>query len=69
VIVEHLLDDTELLKTLGHRKRLSPSPPDRGDEGIRGPDPRGAVPVKKVREIYIPDLHINRLSVKARNIR
>lgn len=32
-----------------------------------GPDPREAVPSKKVRDICIPDLHIDALSVMARN--
>jgi error-prone DNA polymerase len=34
-----------------------------------GPDPREAIPIKKVRDIYIPDPHIDMLAVKARNFR
>jgi error-prone DNA polymerase len=43
--------------------------PGRGDEARHpgGPDPRGAVPIKK--DIYVPDLHIDTLTVKARNFR
>jgi hypothetical protein len=46
-------------------------PAGRGDEARHpgGPDPRGAVPIKQVRDIYIPDLHIDTLNVKARNFR
>jgi len=29
----------------------------------------GAIPIKKVRDIYIPDLHIDTLNLKARNFR
>jgi hypothetical protein len=28
------------------------------------PDPRGAIPIKKVRDIYIPNLHIDTLAIK-----
>jgi hypothetical protein len=41
-------------------------PADRGDE-VRhpgGPDPRGDVPIRKVRDIYIPDLHIDTLALR-----
>ena len=42
-------------------------PAARGDETRRpgGLDPRGSIPIKKVRDIYIPDLHIDKMSVKA----
>jgi error-prone DNA polymerase len=52
------------------RIRLSPSRR-RGDAARHpgGPDPRGDVPIKKVRDIYIQDLHIDTLTVKPRNFR
>jgi error-prone DNA polymerase len=34
-----------------------------------GPDPRGQIPIRKVRDIYIPDLHIDIIAVKPRNFR
>jgi hypothetical protein len=51
--------------------RTDTLPAGRGDQARHpgGPDPREAVPIKKVRNIYIPDLHIDTLNVKARNFR
>jgi error-prone DNA polymerase len=57
---------------INHNIQLSLTlPAGRGDEArpLGGPDPRGDVPIKKVRDIYIPDLHIDTLNVKARNFR
>jgi error-prone DNA polymerase len=70
LIAEHLIDQTELLNSVGGRESCI-LPTGRGDQARHpgGPDPREAVPIKKVREIYIPDLHIDRLNVKARNFR
>jgi error-prone DNA polymerase len=71
LIVESLIDKTKLLNGLGGRNEAFHLPAGRGDEARHpgGPDPRGAVPIKKVRDIYIPDLHIDTLNVKARNFR
>ncbi|WP_316204516.1 OB-fold nucleic acid binding domain-containing protein [Bradyrhizobium sp. SZCCHNS3051] len=71
VIAEHLIDETELLNSVGGQNEAFTLPTGRGDEAHHpgGPDPRGALPVKKVRDIYIPDLHIDSLNVKARNFR
>ncbi len=71
VIAEHLIDETELLNSVGGQNEGFNLPAGRGDEARHpgGPDPRGALPVKKVRDIYIPDLHIDTLSVRARNFR
>jgi error-prone DNA polymerase len=71
VIAEHLTDETELLNSVGGQNEAFTLPAGRGDEARHpgGLDPRGAVPVKKVRDIYIPDLHIDTLSVKAKNFR
>jgi hypothetical protein len=46
-----------------------PRRPRRRSAASGGPDPRGDVPIKKVRDIYIPDLRIDTLSMKARNFR
>jgi error-prone DNA polymerase len=71
LIVEHLLDETELLNGIGGHNQTFTLPAGRSDEARHpgGPDPRGDVPIKKVRDIYIPDLHIDTLNVKARNFR
>jgi error-prone DNA polymerase len=71
LIAELLIDQTDLLNSLGDCHEAFVVPAGRGDEARHpgGPDPRGDVPIKKVRDIYIPDLHIDTLSVKARNFR
>jgi error-prone DNA polymerase len=60
-----------LLNSVGGCNETFTLPAGRGDEARHpgGPDPRGAVPIKKVRDIYNPNLHIDTLSVKARNFR
>ena len=69
LVAEHLIDQTELLNSVGGRDASFTLPAGRGDQARHpgGPDPHEAVPIKKVRDIYIPDLHIDRLNVKARN--
>ncbi|WP_027515685.1 error-prone DNA polymerase [Bradyrhizobium sp. WSM1417] len=71
LIAEHLTDETELLNSVGGQNEPFILPAGRGDEARHpgGPDPRGEVPIRKVRDIYIPDLHIDTLNVKARNFR
>lgn len=71
IIADHLLDETELLNRVGGKDETFTLPAGRGDVARHpgGPDPRGAIPIKKVRDIYIPDLHIDTLTVKARNFR
>jgi error-prone DNA polymerase len=71
LIAEHLIDQTDLLSSVGGCNEAFTLPAGRGDEARHpgGPDPRGALPIKKVRDIYIPDLHIDTLSVKARNFK
>jgi error-prone DNA polymerase len=71
LIAEHLLDETDLLNSVGGQNEPFTLPAGRGDQARHpgGPDPREAVPIKKVRDIYIPDLHIDNLTVKARNFR
>jgi error-prone DNA polymerase len=71
IIAEHLIDQTDLLNSVGGSNETFTLPAGRGDEARHpgGPDPRGEIPIKKVRDIYIPDLHIDTLTVKARNFR
>jgi error-prone DNA polymerase len=71
LIAEHLIDQTNLLNNVGGCNEAFILPAGRGDEARHpgGPDPRGALPIKKVRDIYIPDLHIETLNVKARNFK
>jgi error-prone DNA polymerase len=71
LVAEHLIDQSELLNSVGGRNETFTLPAGRGDQARHpgGPDPREAIPIKKVRDIYVPDLHIDALSVKARNFR
>jgi error-prone DNA polymerase len=66
LIAEHLLDETELLNSVDGPNHNFTLPAGRGDEARHpgGPDPRGDVPIRKVRDIYIPDLHIDTLTVR-----
>jgi error-prone DNA polymerase len=68
LMAEHLIDQTELLNSVGGRESFI-LPASGGDQARHPGDPREAVPIKKVRDIYIPDLHIDSLNVKARNFR
>jgi error-prone DNA polymerase len=66
------LDQTERLRRISGKDEAFALPAGRGDEARtvgHGPDPRGKVPVRKVRDIYVPDLHIDTLTVKAGNFR
>jgi error-prone DNA polymerase len=71
LVAQRLFDLSEDLGRLGERDVQFPLPHGRGDEFARGsgaPDPRelpqAAAPA---RDIFIPDLHIDRLKVKSRN--
>ncbi|WPE24282.1 error-prone DNA polymerase [Shinella zoogloeoides] len=71
LVAQRLFDLSEDLGRLGERDEQFPLPHGRGDEFARGngaPDPRerskAAAPT---REIYVPDLLIDRLKVKSRN--
>jgi error-prone DNA polymerase len=68
LIVEHTHDMTEELKLVSGLDGVFPLVPGRGDEVKRGggSDPRdnkGHAP--KPRDIYVPDLHLDSLKVKA----
>lgn len=72
VVVRKLHDLSGDLASLGERDAMFPLPHGRGDEFHHGstPDPRGqSRPTVKPRDIYIPDLHIDTLKVKAREFR
>lgn len=60
VIVEHLVDLTHLLRTVGDRDEAFPHATGRGDEAKHGggPDPRDGSMGRKARDIYIPDLRL-----------
>jgi error-prone DNA polymerase len=73
LIAEHLIDQSEMLRRISGKDEAFILPAGRGDEartGGHGGDPRDkALPLRKVRDIYVPDLHIDTLAVKARNFR
>jgi error-prone DNA polymerase len=72
LIVEQLTDLTTDLKTVSGLDAPFPLVPGRGDEakhGGHGPDSRDPRPVTKPRDIYVPDLHIDTIKLKARNFR
>lgn len=72
LIVENLIDLTADLRRVSGLDAPFPLVPSRGDEakqGGHGPDSRDPRPMPKPRDIYIPDLHIDTLKVKARNFR
>lgn len=73
-LVAHTLTDLSTeLASVGERYDRFPLPHGRGDEfhhGSATPDPRGLPPrVPKPRDIFIPDLHIDTIKVKARDFR
>jgi error-prone DNA polymerase len=71
LVTHHLTDMSAELVGIGQRDNPFPIPHGRGDEfhsGSPTPDPRG-VPTRGLaaRDIYIPDLYIDRLRVKPRD--
>jgi error-prone DNA polymerase len=73
LIVEYLTDLTHDLKQVSGRDAPFPLVPGRGDEakqGGSGLDSREPKPTaNKPRDMYVPDLHIDTLKLKARNFR
>jgi error-prone DNA polymerase len=73
IVAEHLIDQTDLLNGVGGRDQVFALPAGRGDEarhgGGSGLDSREPKPATQPRDIFIPDLHIDALKVKARNFR
>jgi error-prone DNA polymerase len=72
-LVAHTLTDLSAeLASVGEQNDRFPLPHGRGDEFHHGsptPDPRGLSKTPKPRDIFIPDLHIETIKVKARNFR
>jgi error-prone DNA polymerase len=73
LVAHHVTDLSAELAGVGDRDDAFPLPHGRGDElhhGSPGNDPR-SVPPKglRTRDIYIPDLHIDSIKVKARDFR
>ena len=60
LVAEHLIDLSELLRSVGDREEAFPLPHGRGDEarGGAGPDARAGALGRRAREIYIPDLRL-----------
>ena len=74
LIANTLIDRSDLLNSVGGRDEAFRTVAGRGDEvrsGGGGTDSREAKPrpVVQPRDIFIPDLHIDNLNVKARNFR
>jgi error-prone DNA polymerase len=72
IVATKLHDASALLASVGDRGEAFPRPPARGDEFHRGgsPDARDAPPrAIKVRDIYIPDLHLDTIKPKVRDFR
>lgn len=71
VVAEHVSDRTDLLRKVGGLDEAFTIPTGRGDQAKHagGPDPRETAQLRKERDIFIPDLHIDTLTVKGRNFR
>ena len=67
-IAEHLVNQTDMLRKIGGLDEAFSGPSSRGDEamhGSGGPDPRDKQ-LRKTRDIFIPDLHIDTITVTGR---
>ena len=73
LIAEHLLDLSDLLRSVGERDEPFPLPHERGDVARHGtrPDAREVGGLgRKPRDIYIPDLRLgSRIKVPTRSLR
>ena len=70
LVAQRLVDLSAELATVGNRDTVFPLPHGRGDHvtNAGGPDPRDLPPTGlRTRDIYIPDLHVDTIKVKARN--
>ena len=70
-LIEQAADLSGLLRGLSGVDVAFPLVADRGDEARHGggPDSREAKPIGTPRDMYVPDLHIDTLKLKARNFR
>lgn len=68
IVANRLTNLSAELASIGNRNEAFPLPHGRGDQAIHGggPETREAK-APKVPDIYIPDLHIDRLKVNSRN--
>jgi error-prone DNA polymerase len=73
VVAEHMLDLSDLLRSVGEREEPFPLRHGRGDEAKHGsrPDPQKAPVLEpKSRDIYVPDLRVgSSIKVKTRDFR
>jgi error-prone DNA polymerase len=69
LIVEQLTDLTADLRTVSGLDAPFPLVPGRGDEAKHASHSRDPRPIAKPRDIYVPDLHIDTIKLKARNFR
>jgi error-prone DNA polymerase len=71
VVAEHVSDHTDLLRQVGGLDEPFTVPTGRGDQAKHagGPDPRETAHLRKARDIFIPDLHIDTINVKGWNFR
>jgi error-prone DNA polymerase len=72
LVANHLTDLSAELAGVGERDDGFPLPHGRGDEFHHGSprsDPRSLPPKVKARDIYVPDLHIDSITVKTRYFR
>jgi error-prone DNA polymerase len=69
IVATKLYDGSDLLASVGDRNEAFPLPHGRGDEVYHGsaPDPRQARP--RIRDIYIPDLHLDTIRPRTRDFR
>ena len=69
IVATQLYDGSDLLASVGDRNEAFPLPHGRGDEVYHGsaPDPRQARP--RIRDIYIPDLHLDTIRPRTRDFR
>lgn len=70
VVAEHLIDHSDLLRKIGGSNEAFVIPAGRGDEAVHsggaGIDSRDGKALKHAaRDIYVPDLHIDTLNIKA----
>ena len=73
LVAHRLTDLSPALASIGEHEAAFPMPHGRGDEfhhGAPSSDPRDLPPKGiKARDIYVPDLHLDTIKVKARNFR
>jgi len=70
LIAHRLTDLSSVFASIGDRDAAFPVPRGRGDEAKEGggPEPRETLG-REVRDIFVPDLHIDRINVKTRDFR